>query len=244
MKKVFISGGSRGIGAATVLAFAKTGGHEIIFSYSNNEEAAASVADAARDLGAKVSFVRMNLCDRSSIEEGIANIFQISQHLDIVVHNAGAVADSPLFFMEEDAWDKVTQLSLNSFFFLNKAFLAGMIERKWGRIICLASVSGEAGQRGQTNYAAAKGAIIAASKSLAKEVARKGVLVNVVSPGLIETDMTASLAFANAKDLKDLIPVGRYGRPEEVAHAILFLSSDQASYINGTVLQVNGGLYT
>jgi 3-oxoacyl-[acyl-carrier protein] reductase len=144
--------------------------------------------------------------------------------------------------MDEGQWSRVLDTSLNSLFYVNKLVLPGMVANRWGRIIALASISGEAGNRGQANYAAAKGALIATCKSLAKEVAGKGVLVNVVSPGLIETDMTKDLPIKD--ELKRLIPVGRFGQPDEVAKVVRFLASDDASYINGAVIRVNGGLYT
>ena len=183
----------------------------------------------------------MDLTERDSIEAAIDEVKDFCQEIDIVVHNAAFTADTTLYLMSFDQWNSVIQTSLNSFFFLNKAFLSGMISNKWGRIITLASVSGEAGNRGQANYAAAKGALIAATKSIAKEYARKGVLANVVSPGIIDTDMTENLP---PLDLKAMIPVGRKGTAQEVANAVFFLSSEQASFVNGTVLQVNGGMYT
>ncbi len=235
MRKVLITGGSRGIGKACVEEFAKNG-CEVVFTWLKNKESADNLQ--ASLAGSKVSHFQLDLtCIHP--ESLFASISEQGP-FDIVVHNAAFADDVPFFFMQENQWDSVTQASLNSFFHLNKAIIAHMIEKKWGRIITLASISGEAGNRGQTNYAAAKGALIAATKSLAKELGRKGILCNIVSPGLIDTDMTKDLAL----DIKQHIPVGRLGRPEEVAKAIAFLASDHASYINGTILQVNGGLYT
>lgn len=219
-----------------VRAFSKT--HHVTFTYNTNEGKA---HDLIRELGSPEGLraVQMNLLDAEAMKETLARLE--GDAYDIVIHNAAATADQVFYFLEEDQWQSVIQASLNSFYYINKAFLPSMISQRWGRILTMASVSGESGNRGQTNYAAAKGALIAASKSLAKEVARKGVLVNVISPGLIETDMSKDLPLA---DLLPLLPIGRFGRADEVAKAALFLASDDASYICGTVLQVNGGLYT
>ena len=234
-----MTGGSRGIGEAIVKEFAADG-HEVVFSYCNEAAPAEALAADLCARGAAVAAIALNLNDVAALRKAIT-VATAERGFDIVVHNAASTADSAFYFMSEEQWDSVIQASLNSFFHINKATLGWMIERRWGRIITLASVSGEAGNRGQANYAAAKGALIAASKSLAKEVARKGVLVNAVSPGLIATRMTAGLPLG---DLKQMIPVGRMGRPEEVAKVVRFLASDDASYINGAVIRVNGGLYT
>lgn len=239
-KRVFVSGGSRGIGAAIVRDFVRRGAYRVTFTYRERADLAAALIE---ELGAPEGLraVPMDLGDKDSIRAGIDLALAGENGFDIVIHNAALTADGPFYFLEEADWEKVIDVSLNSFFFLNKAFLPHMIQQRWGRIITMASVSGEAGQRGQTNYAAAKGALISASKSLARELARKGILVNVVSPGLIATDMSQSVP---VNEVLPLIPLGRFGQPEEVAKAVAFLASDDASYINGTVLQVNGGLYT
>lgn len=240
MRHVFVTGGSRGIGAAIVRDLIQRGGYRVTFTYQSRQDLA---EELMQQLGRPehLRAVAMDLGKRESILAALDETLRDTPGVDIVVHNAAQTADGPFFFLEEEDWDSVTSISLNSFFFLNKAFLPHMIQNRWGRIIVMASVSGEAGQRGQTNYAAAKGALIAASKSLAREVSRKGVLVNAVSPGLIETDMSRSVPVA---EVLPMIPMGRFGKPEEVAKVVAFLASDDASYINGTVLQVNGGLYT
>jgi 3-oxoacyl-[acyl-carrier protein] reductase len=185
--------------------------------------------------------VQMDLLDQNSIETAMESALESFGGFDVVVHNAGFCDDTPFFFMEANQWQSVIQASLNSFYHINKAVLPEMLANKSGRIIVLTSVSGEIGNRGQVNYSAAKGALIAASKALSKEVARKGILVNLVSPGLIETDMTSEFPLDR---VRELIPVGRIGKPEEVAGVVEFLASKDASYISGAVIRVNGGLCT
>ncbi|MBC7659158.1 MAG: 3-oxoacyl-ACP reductase FabG [Chitinophagaceae bacterium] len=240
IKKVLITGGSRGIGAAMVRAFHRSGLYHVTFTYNQNRDKALGlIEELGGGLGLKA--VPLNLNDKTSIRSLMEELVSEQEGYDVVVHNAASTADQAFYFLEEDQWSDVIQASLNSFFYINKALLPHMIQKRSGRIIVMGSISGEAGQRGQSNYAAAKGALIAASKSLAKEVARKGILVNAVSPGLIETDMTKGLLL---QDVLPLIPIGRLGKADEVAKVVLFLASDDASYINGTVIQVNGGLYT
>jgi 3-oxoacyl-[acyl-carrier protein] reductase len=239
MKRVFITGGNRGIGAALVRHFAAFPDHVVAFTYHQG----ASAADALiQDLNRadQVRAFPLNLQDPASINACLKQALDWQPGFDIVIHNAASKSDGLFYFLEEDAFFEPIQVALNSFYHLNKAFLPHMIQQRWGRIILLASLAGETGQAGQTNYAAAKGALIAASKSLAREVARKGILVNSVSPGWIATDMTDAVV---GPDQIKAIPVGRIGQPEEVAQVVGFLASEASSYINGTTIQVNGGLY-
>jgi 3-oxoacyl-[acyl-carrier protein] reductase len=188
----------------------------------------------------RVRAFALNLQDPSSIEVCLKQALDWQAGFDVVIHNAASKDDGLFYFLEEKSFFEPIQLALNSFYYLNKALLPFMIQQRWGRIILLVSLAGETGQAGQTNYAAAKGALMSASKSLAREVARKGILVNAVSPGWIATDMTE--AVVGPEQLK-AIPIGRIGQPEEVAQVVGFLASDASSYINGTTIQVNGGLY-
>ncbi|MGE0174556.1 MAG: SDR family oxidoreductase [Oligoflexales bacterium] len=240
MRRIFITGGSRGIGEAMVRLFLENPENNVVFTYRNQEARAHQIADETNAKG-RVHAVQMDLLDQESIASGLSKAMGHYEGFDVVIHNAALVDDTPFFFMEANQWNNVVQASLNSFFYINKACLPTMLGQKWGRIIAMVSVSGEMGNRGQVNYSAAKGALISASKALAKEVGRKGVLVNCLSPGLVRTEMTANLPEA---DLKQIIPLGRFAEPNEIAKAAKFLASDDASYINGTVLQVNGGLYT
>lgn len=234
-----MTGGSRGIGKAIVERFCQDPENRVVFSYRKEAAAAAELRDRlGKD---NVLPVQMDLLDPKSIESALAEAESFCAGFDVVVHNAGFCQDTPFYFMEADQWQNVIQASLNSFYYINKAVLSHMLGQKAGRIIVLTSVSGEIGNRGQVNYSAAKGALISAAKALSKEVARKGVLVNLVSPGLIETDMTEDVPFAR---LREMVPVGRMGKPEEVAGVVSFLASADASYISGAVLRVNGGLCT
>ena len=235
-----VTGGTRGIGEAIVRDFAALGGYEVVFTYRTDAALAQSLVNELAGGPVAVTAIPLDLNDAPGLGTKMAEATK-HQGFYIVVHNAASTDDNAFYFMSERQWGSVIEACLNSFYYINKATLGWMIERRWGRIITLASLSGEAGNRGQTNYAAAKGALIAATKSLAKEVARKGVLVNAVSPGLIATRMTADVPFA---DIKHLVPVGRMGRPDEVAKVVRFLASDDASYVNGAVIRVNGGLYT
>ncbi len=207
------------------------------FTYHSRSQEAEALCAA---LGPQVVCAPMDLRQPESIQQALSG-FLAEGGFDVVVHNAGIVDDAPLYFMTEEQWNSVLQVSLNSFYYINKAVLPHMLRQRWGRIISVVSLSGETGVQGQTNYAAAKAALTAASKSLAKEVAVKQVLVNAVSPGVIDTEMTAKLPM---EELNRRIPLGRPGRPQEVASVVRFLASDEASYITGEVIRVNGGFYT
>lgn len=237
MKRAFVTGGSRGIGSAVVKQMA-TAGWNVVFTYRDRADEAQALADS---LGVHVQAVRMDLLCPESIRIALAESSVVEPGFDAVVHNAAICKDGPFYFMEERDWDDVIRVSLNSFFHINKAAIPAMVSRRGGSIVSVVSISGEAGNRGQSNYAAAKGALIAASKSLARELGPKGVRVNCVSPGIIETDMTAALP---VQEMRKLIPLGRLGRPDEVASVIRFLASDDSSYMTGAVLRVNGGFYT
>ncbi len=240
MKRVFITGGNRGLGAAMVRYFSEQPEHIVAFTYCTGQDQAHALLESLGRPETIRAFA-LNLCDSNSIAACLAEILAWQPGFDIVIHNAASKSDGLFYFLEEKSFFEPIQLALNSFYYINKALLPFMIQNRWGRIILLASLSGETGQAGQTNYAAAKGALIAAGQSLAREVARKGVLVNAVSPGWIETDLTEGQV--GAEQLR-MIPIGRIGRPDEVAQVVGFLASNASSYINGTTIQVNGGLYS
>ena len=211
--------------------------HQVAFTYHTRRQEAEALCTA---LGPQVVCAPMDLRQPATIKQTLSD-FLSQGGFDVVVHNAGIIDDAPLYFMSEEQWNSVLQVSLNSFYYINKAVLPHMLRQRWGRIISVVSRSGETGVQGQTNYVAAKAARVAASKSLAKEVGVKKVLVNAVSPGVIETEMTANLPM---EELNRRIPLGRAGRPEEVASVVRFLASEEASYITGEVIRVNGGFYT
>lgn len=235
-----ISGASRGIGRAIALRLAADGYH-ILLNYQTNRSAAEAVLNDIRTGGGDGTLLPFDVTDPEAVEQAIDTWRQ--QHPDsyisLLVNNAGIRHDDLLMWMSSDNWHRVLSTTLDGFFHVTRALLQEMLVRKWGRIINIASLSGLSGMPGQTNYSAAKGGLIAATKSLAREVARKHVTVNAIAPGFIRTDMTSDL---DETTLKKTIPAGRFGEAEEVAHLVSFLASDHASYITGEVISIDGGL--
>ncbi|PID74345.1 MAG: 3-oxoacyl-ACP reductase [Desulfobacterales bacterium] len=235
---VFISGASRGIGAGIAVELARAG-YDIWLNYRSSEQAAREVQAKVQGLGRNCLLLPFDVTDADAVSETIEPLLDRVVPYGMV-HNAGIARDNLLPLMQRAEWDSVIAVHLNSFFLLARIFAKAMLRQRRGRILSIASISGQMGQAGQTNYAAAKGGLIAASKSLARELGRRNILVNVVSPGLIDTEMIEKLPL---EQILPLIPLGRVGSVAEVAGVVRFLLSPAADYITGQVIGVNGGMY-
>ncbi|MBQ3187316.1 MAG: 3-oxoacyl-ACP reductase FabG [Alistipes sp.] len=242
MKYALVTGASRGIGRAVAVKLAEAG-YRLLINYASNDEAAAETLRLVREAGSDGELLRFDVADAVAVSEALAQ-WQ-SRHegesISVLVNNAGVRKDNLLMWMPAEDWHRVLRVSLDGFYNVTQPLLKGMLLAKWGRIVNVVSLSGIKGLPGQTNYSAAKGGLIAATKALAQEVAKKRVTVNAVAPGFIRSDMTADLDEAT---LKKQIPAGRFGEAEEVADLVAFLCSEGASYITGEVISINGGLYT
>lgn len=241
-KYALVTGASRGIGRAIALRLAKEG-YNIIVNYASNTAAAEETLSEIGALGGKAELLPFDVSDSKATLEALEGWKSVhaEEYISVVVNNAGIRKDSLMMWMPEEDWRGVLAASLDGFFNVTQPLLKDMLVKKWGRIVNVASLSGIKGMPGQANYSAAKGGLIAATKALAQEVAKKKVTVNAVAPGFIRSDMTADL---DESELKKLIPAGRFGEADEVAGLVAFLVSDSAAYITGEVISINGGIYT
>lgn len=243
MKYALITGASRGIGRAVALALANEG-YGIVINYLSNLKAATDTLNEMTEIGQDAELLQFDTSKPQEIEAAIDRweALHPDDHIAVLVNNAGLRRDNVMFMMSNDDWHQVLDTNLNGFFYITRRILKHMMPRKrGGRIINMASLSGLKGMPGQVNYSAAKAALIGATKALAQEVAARGVTVNAIAPGFIDTDMTKDLP---QDELRKMVPAGRFGKPEEVAALVTFLASDKAAYITGECISINGGLYT
>ena len=243
VKYILVTGGSRGIGRAICQKLVALN-MPILINYNSNHSAAEETKALVEESGGKAELLPFNVANKAEVEKAIEGweAAHPDDYIAVLVNNAGIRRDNVMFMMSDEDWHGVIDTTLDGFFYLTRCLLKHMMPRKrGGRIINIASLSGVKGLPGQTNYSAAKAALIGAAKALAQEVAPRNITVNAIAPGFIETDMTKELP---QDELKKLIPVGRFGKPEEVAALVAFLASDDAAYITGEVININGGLYT
>jgi len=238
-KVAVITGGIQGIGLAAVEKFANEKAHVIIWDV--NAEKANSAINQLQQKGLDADFQEVNVTDLNSVETAVASTFNKYNRIDILINNAGITRDSTLAKMTADQWQQVLNVNLTGVFHCTKAIASYMIQQKYGRIINVSSVVGIYGNFGQTNYVATKSGVIGMTKVWARELGRKGITVNAVAPGFIETEMIKTVPEKIITSIIEKTPVGRLGKPEDIANAFLFLASDEASFINGIVLSVDGG---
>ena len=240
-KTAVVTGGSRGIGRAICLELAK-GGANVVLCYAGNEAAAAETVAACEALGAKALAVRCDVAASADVKALMDAAVKEFGRVDILVNNAGVTRDGLAMMMKEEDFDAVVNTNLRGAFLCSKAVMRQMMRQRYGRIVNLSSVVGLHGNAGQANYAASKAGLIGLTKSLAKELATRGITVNAVAPGFIETDMTAAMPEAAKTATLAAIPMQRLGNPEDVARAVAFLASEEAAYVTGQVLAIDGGM--
>jgi 3-oxoacyl-[acyl-carrier protein] reductase len=238
-KNALVTGGSRGIGRAISLALAAHGAN-VAINYASN---AAAAEETAREIGeGRAVTIAGDVSDPATAQKLIEGTVAAFGRVDILVNNAGVTADDLILRMSEEEWDRVIDTNLKGMFSITKAAIRPMVRQRWGRIISVSSVSGIVGNAGQANYSAAKAGMIGLTKAIAKEIASRNITANVIAPGFIDTEMTADLTDAQREEIMRLVAVGRTGTPADIAPAAVFLASDEAAYVTGHVLTVDGGL--
>lgn len=242
MKFALVTGGSRGIGRAICVKMAEMG-YNVLINYKSNEEEANNTLALVKEKGVDGEIIQFDVADKEQIKSKLGGWMEANEDkiIQVLVNNAGIRDDGLMIFMKDEQWDSVLKTNLDGFFYVTRLVVNSMLQKKYGRIINIVSLSGLKGLPGQTNYSAAKAGVIGATKALAQEIGRKGITVNAVAPGFIKTDMTEGL---NEAELKNMVPLKRFGTAEEVAHTVGFLATEGAAYITGEVISVNGGLYS
>ncbi len=242
MKVALVTGGSRGIGRSICLKLASMG-YYVLINYVSNQEEAEKTLTLVREAGADGEIIRFDVGNLEEVQQKLGTWVETHKEtpIEVLVNNAGIRKDTLMMWLEPTDWHSVLNSSLHGFYNVTKQLLNGMLIKKYGRIVNIVSLSGLKGVPGQVNYSAAKAGVIGATKALAQEVGRRGITVNAVAPGFIRTDMTQDM---NEKELKSMIPAGRFGEAEEVADLVGFLASEKASYITAEVISINGGLYS
>lgn len=244
MKKcAIITGGSRGIGRAICEKLAQETDYHLLINYQSNKDSALATLAIVEELGKTGEIIKFDVTNHNEVKEALTNWQENNPDalVEVVINNAGITRDGLFMWLTYEDWSKVIQTTLDGFYNVTNFFIQKMLRNRYGRIINIASVSGVKGTAGQTNYSAGKGALVAATKALAQEVAKRNITVNAIAPGFIRTDMTSEL---DENELIKLIPVGRFGEAEEVADLVSFLVSKKSSYITGEVININGGIYS
>jgi len=238
-KVALVTGASKGIGQAICVELAK-GGYRIVVNYKSDEKGAVNTLEMVRKSGSDGNIMQFDVSNFEETQSAVDDILKQNGSIDALINNAGITADGLFIMMPRKDWQAVIDISLSGFYNVTKPVLEKMIRQRQGAVVSIASLAGLVGNRGQANYSAAKAGLIGASRSVASEVARLGIRVNVVAPGLIETDMIKN---APVENIKTMIPMARIGQPQEVARVVRFLCSEDASYITGQVISVNGGMF-
>ncbi len=243
MNCALVTGASRGLGRAIAMRLAADHGLFILINYASNQAAAEETLNAIRSAGGDGELLPFNVQHKEEVDNALNTWKDANpdKFIQVLVNNAGITRDGLLMWMPEKDWDDVLNISVKGMFNVTQNVIQQMLRKRAGRIVNVSSLSGLKGVAGQANYSAAKGAMIASTKSLAQEVAKRNITVNAVAPGFIRSDMTLEL---NQEQIRQMVPMGRIGEPDEVAHAVSFLVSDKASYITGEVININGGIYS